>query len=755
MVGLYRPEPLLQVVVDARVIDHGVLDLRREAAVAVGGEPHDGPEAQVVIGALEAGVGAPRNLGRLAHRGARGRVDPANLHASQHLRDAYALVQDQLVEDGRGRPRGKLGELLAVLHEGVVRRDAVLVADDAPLLHHGRVPGDLGPRLVGEGRRERHPVRAGEERLRLLARIEVAVPAVAVLGELLEQHVVVVLDADADGDQPQRVPAVGIRGGLEDGERIGRVHVRHAVGHQDDVVVGVRPLAPGFVRQLHAEVEAGLHVRALVGREVGDRLHHRAVIGRAVLHRVAVEHVGGEVHDGDAVLGAEALPDRFRRCPGDGDTVPPGHRSRGVQHEGHVEGDVVAHVRRLEGHPREVPVPVERVPNEVAADGEPAVVARSGVLVVEAVDPLLGAHGVGVDGVAVAGPGERKEVGRAVGIEAEGGDGVRGRVDEDRAVVVLERRVRGPLRLRRRLLRGLGRTAATAGHGAVRGHVVCHLLFGRLFFGVVHVGRFLGHRVVGHVIGHVVSRGLRSRVVGHFVAGVRGHGDFVIRVVGLRVIVPRDGMGAGVYLRGLLGFDLRLRRRGGFRRALYGSLLGGDLRRRCTHGGLGGSRLGRRRGLFLGRGLRSLRFGDGRLRGGCLRRDRPYLPAVAGRDGRRVVVVADIAGAASQRPRSQANADDQHGGRRCRNPWHPANGGGSSTQQGEARWILFSQASLDALPEVVRGAQLSGLLGEVLAKALFHLPVRHLVTRHCRPPPSLLTAQVTPASGGAPGAVAT
>ena len=246
------------------------------------------------------------------------------------------------------------------------------------------------------------------ERLPRLRRVvEVAVPAVAVLGELLQQHIVVVLDPHADRDQAQRVPAVRVRGRLEDGERVGGVDVGDAVGHEDDVVEGLGPLAAGGVGELHAEVEPGLHVRAAVRSEAADRLRHGRVVRGAVLNRVGMDHVVGEVHDGNAVARAEALADRLRRLAGDGDAVPVAHRARRVEHERDVERRVVCHPRRLEGNAGEVPVAVERMHRHVASDGEAVLVARRRVAVVEGVDPLLGAHGVGLHGVAVLRPGQR------------------------------------------------------------------------------------------------------------------------------------------------------------------------------------------------------------------------------------------------------------------------------------------------------------------------------------------------------------
>ena len=278
-----------------------------------------------------------------------------------------------------------------------------------------RVPGHLGAGLVGEGRREGDPALAAECLTRLLGVVEVAVPAVAVLGQLLEQVVVVVGDADADGDEPQRVAGVRVGRGLEDGEGVGGVDVRDAVGHQDDVVVGVGALPPGLAGELDPEVEPRLHVRAVVRREPLYGPHDIPVVGPAVLDGVLVEHVGGEVHDGDTVTRAEAPADGLRRLPGDVHAVAVLHRAGGVEHERHVDRRVVRHRGRLERNAGEVAACSEGVPHHIARDGEAVVVAGRVVPVVEGVDPLLRPHGVGLDRVAVPGPRQGEEVRGAVG----------------------------------------------------------------------------------------------------------------------------------------------------------------------------------------------------------------------------------------------------------------------------------------------------------------------------------------------------
>ena len=114
-----------------------------------------------------------------------------------------------------------------------------------------------------------------------------------------------------------------------------------------------------------------------------------------------------------------------------------------------------------------------------------------------------------------------------------------------------------------------------------------------------------------------------------------------------------------------------------------------------------------------------------------------------------------IAGAAGERPDPDPDGHNQQGCCRRRNPCLPAKGGGCATQEGEARLLLLSEASLESGPEIVRCTQVAGLLAEVLPEAALHLRVGCVVMRHCPPPPSRRIAPAAHACGGALGAAGT
>ena len=120
---------------------------------------------------------------------------------------------------------------------------------------------------------------------------EVAIPAVAVLGELFEEVVVEVFDSDADGDQAEGVGVVVVAGGFEDGEGVCGVDVGDAVGHEDDCSCRSRVLPTGLVGEPDAFVQSCLDVGAAAGPEAHDEVVDGRVIGARMfneaLHVVA------------------------------------------------------------------------------------------------------------------------------------------------------------------------------------------------------------------------------------------------------------------------------------------------------------------------------------------------------------------------------------------------------------------------------------------------------------------------------------
>ena len=113
--------------------------------------------------------------------------------------------------------------------------------------------------------------------------------------------------------------------GFEDGEGVGGVHVGDAVGHEDDVVVGVGVLPASPVRQSHSLIQPSLHVGRAAGLEVLDGALYVRVARMPVGNCVTAEHVFAEVDDGDAILVSEAETDGLGSLSGYGHPVAVGH----------------------------------------------------------------------------------------------------------------------------------------------------------------------------------------------------------------------------------------------------------------------------------------------------------------------------------------------------------------------------------------------------------------------------------------------
>jgi hypothetical protein len=123
-----------------------------------------------------------------------------------------------------------------VVAEVGIRHGAVLVAEQAVAVDLGRVELDLQLDVARHGLDRAHEV-VHEHLFGLLARVDVVAHAVALVGQLLEQHVVVVVHAHADRVQVHALLA-DLLDGLRDHVGIGHADVGDAVGEEHDAVRG-------------------------------------------------------------------------------------------------------------------------------------------------------------------------------------------------------------------------------------------------------------------------------------------------------------------------------------------------------------------------------------------------------------------------------------------------------------------------------------------------------------------------------------
>ena len=139
----------------------------------------------------------------------------------------------------------------------------------------------------------------------LVDAVDVGVEAVALVGELLEQGVVVVAHPDADADQLDAGRGV-VADAAQDPVGVGEPDVGDAVRGEDDAVDAVLGQRPAGL--LVAEPEAGLEVRRAARLELVDGAEDRAAVVRAVWTRSTSAGVVAEGDDRDAVV-----RDRARR----------------------------------------------------------------------------------------------------------------------------------------------------------------------------------------------------------------------------------------------------------------------------------------------------------------------------------------------------------------------------------------------------------------------------------------------------------
>ena len=132
-----------------------------------------------------------------------------------------------LVQRGDAVPGADLAGVDRVVAEVLVGDGAVLEAEQPVAGHHLRVEVHLHLGVLGDGLQRAGQV-VDEEAPRLVDGVHVGVDAVALVGQLLHQHVVVVAHAEADRGQIDAALGV-LLDGAQDRLRAGLAHVGHAV----------------------------------------------------------------------------------------------------------------------------------------------------------------------------------------------------------------------------------------------------------------------------------------------------------------------------------------------------------------------------------------------------------------------------------------------------------------------------------------------------------------------------------------------
>ena len=202
-----------------------------------------------------------------------GWVLPAQVHGG----DAALCPWYQLHGvDGSGRmPCAKLSGVNRVVAEIFIGNGSVFVADKPVLLHHVTVKLHLNFGVQANHLQRGHDI-VYEQIFRFFQRVDVAVVAVALVGQLFHHDVVVVAQAKADGGKLDA--GIGVAPNLGgDAVGAGVADVGYAVTGQDDAVDAVEFV--GAVSLFVAQQQACFQIGGAFGVQRVDGAENGAPVG--------------------------------------------------------------------------------------------------------------------------------------------------------------------------------------------------------------------------------------------------------------------------------------------------------------------------------------------------------------------------------------------------------------------------------------------------------------------------------------------
>ena len=173
--------------------------------------------------------------------------------------------------------RAHLASVHGVVAELVVTQRPVLVAQQAVAAHHLGIEINLDLGIPGY-RLQRTGEVFDEDPLRLVQGIDIIVTAIAVVGKLLHEHIVVVAHAKADGGQTDALIDVAANG-AQNALRPRVADIGDTVGKQDDAGDAIRPQV--LRCELVAKLQPLLCVGAAVRIEAVDRSQDRGFVRTA------------------------------------------------------------------------------------------------------------------------------------------------------------------------------------------------------------------------------------------------------------------------------------------------------------------------------------------------------------------------------------------------------------------------------------------------------------------------------------------
>ena len=339
----------------------------------------------------------------------------------------------------------------AVVVEVLARQHPVLVADQAVLGHRRRVELDLHLDVAGD-RRQRRAHLADQHLLRFHQRVDVAVGAVAGIGDALHQLFVVVAGAEAQrGQRDAALPAL-LDQALELFE-VGDADVEVAVGGQQDAVDAAVDVA--LARHPVGQLDAAGAGGAAAGLQRVDGVRDARALGagRGLEHHPGAAGIG---HQRDPVLRAQPIHHQLQGRFQQRQLVRRVHRTRDIHQKHQIDRRqrLGREILALERDPQQQVAGVPRAGGEFGVDRKGLRAGGARIVVREVVDHFLDPHRVLRR--QLAGGQHAADVGVAAGIDvdAEGGHRIGGGQAHRIVVEMLVALAVGELRRAERLRRG-------------------------------------------------------------------------------------------------------------------------------------------------------------------------------------------------------------------------------------------------------------------------------------------------------------
>ncbi|MNO71084.1 hypothetical protein D3C76_619870 [compost metagenome] len=341
------------------------------------------------------------------------------LLVAQVVQPALGPGRDDFIERGNRVPGADLTGIDLVVVEVLALQRTVLVAEQAVFADGRRVELELDLDVLRHHRKGR--AQLIDQHLACLAQVvNVGVVAVAGVGQLLHQPLVVVVHAEAEGGQGNAAATL-LRGHLLERIEVADTDVEVTVGGQQDAVDAV--LDEAFLRHLVGHFDtrgagSGTARAELVDGRTDLRLFTAG--GRLQHH----PRLAGIDHQGDAILLAQAIHQQFEGALHQGQPLAAIHRAGHIDEE-HQVGRRQFRDTTVAGPNADAQQARLRVPRrwrQFGSNAERRAIGGQRIVVGEIVDHFLQAHCAFRRQAAFVEDASDVSVAAGIDVDAEGGN---------------------------------------------------------------------------------------------------------------------------------------------------------------------------------------------------------------------------------------------------------------------------------------------------------------------------------------------